>query len=178
MNWLRDNGAAIQAFASIGGLLITLVLAGLTAWYVRVTKTIATSALDQVKHLKETTRVAQQQAARSLEALSKRIRLPLVGLDPTAPKHRPLAEYGLLSQEDVTYLETLARDVNADAIRYAGKAAVSLRKILALMEQARQVNFGTGWIPSSDQIRDWREAMDAAPKMLTSLEATCQAAAA
>jgi hypothetical protein len=170
MNWLNTNASAVQALATIASLIVTLVLAVLTAKYVRLTRRIADVALEQMQHIKLTRTTAQKQAARSLDALSRRIRIPLEKLDPAAPSHRQLREYNLLSQEDISALETLARDVNDQAVLYAGKVAVSLRKIFGLINEARGVNQSLGWAASGTQTTQWKEAMEAGPTMLAELE--------
>jgi hypothetical protein len=178
MGWLNQYASAVQALAAVATLLVTATLAVLTGRYVRLTRRIADSALEQVEHLKITSRTTQQQAARALDALSKRIRVPLAGLDASSPRHDQLLDYSLLSQSDIGDLESLARQVSEDAIRYAGKAAVSLRKIMGLKEEAHRINRVTGWMPNPTQNREWREAMDAGPKMLSELENACQKVAA
>ena len=178
MDWLNQNASAVQALAAVATLIVTGALALLTARYVRLTRRIADSALEQVGHLKLTSRTVQKQAARALGALSKRIRVPLSGLDRPAARHDQLLDYSRLSQSDISDLEDLARQVSEDAIRYAGKAAVSLREIMGFIEEARRINRLTGWSPKATQIKDWEAAVDAAPKMLLELEAACQRAAA
>lgn len=177
MNWFNSNAAAVQALASVASLIVTVVLAVLTGKYVRLTRQIAQAALEQIQHIKLTSTTAQKQAARSLDALSKRIRLPLRNLNPDAPSHRQLREYNLLSQEDISALEALARDVNDQAAMYAGKAAVSLRKIVGLLAAARAKSPEQGWIASESQTSQWKEATEAGPRMLEELERVCQAVA-
>ena len=75
--WLAENAPAIQALASVASLVVTVVLVILTAWYVRVTKQIADSSLQQVQHIKDASRTLTSNAAQSLFALSTRIRIPL-----------------------------------------------------------------------------------------------------
>ena len=104
--------------------------------------------------------------------------MPLGNLDAQAPKHRELWDYAQLNQQDVTALEAIAQDVSEEAIRYAGKAAFSLRRIEGLIQQARAVNLLAGWIPSEKQVAEWKEAIDSAPKMLDQLEAACRQATA
>jgi hypothetical protein len=174
MDWLSRNAAAIQALASLASLVVTAVLVILTAWYVRVTKQIAQSSVEQTRHLKEAARALTQNAARSLVALSTRIRVPFAGLKARGLSHQALREYPLLSEEDVSQLESLALQVGGEAARYAGKAAVSLRKLTALFARAQSINEGKGWTPSLQEQRDWDEATDAGPKMLTALEQECQ----
>lgn len=178
MNWLDTHASAIQALASIAAVAVTVVLAVLTWWYVRLTRSLADTALQQMEHVKHAATTARRQAAISLEALAKRLRLPLAALDPTGPKPKQVREYSLLSRDDISDLEELAREVNAEAMRYAGKAAVSLRKILGVIEDAKPVNPTLGWRPSDTQVKVWVGAMDAGPKMLEKLENVCREVAA
>jgi hypothetical protein len=175
MEWLDRHAGAVQALASVATLVVTIVLACLTGWYVRVTKQIADSSLEQVEHIKSASRAAQLQAARSLDALSRRIRVPLASLASGPPSFDPLTSYALLNQKDVEDLEALARQVGDEAIVYAGKAAVSLRKLLAIIDDARSRNRTQGWMASQRQIAEWGEAIDAGPKMLDKIEAVCRA---
>jgi hypothetical protein len=174
MEWLKNNSAAVQALASIATLIVTATLAILTARYVRLTKSIAGSAMEQVDHLKDASRTFTINAAKGLAALSARLRVPLEGLRPRGLSHRALREYSLLSDEDVRDLESLARQVSPDASRYAAKAAVSLKKLVALMARARAVSEGHGWAASTQELQDWNEAIDSGPKMLEALEAECR----
>ena len=93
-------------------------------------------------------------------------------------RSRALREYSLLSEDDIVQLEALARLVSGDAARFAGKAAVSLKKLAALIARARSVNESTGWVPSKQEGQDWDEAIDAGPKMLAALEDECRKMAA
>ena len=178
MEWLDKHAGSVQALAAVGALLVTMALATLTGWYVRLTRSIASSALAQVEHLKLTTRTAQVQAARSLEALSVRIRVPLAQLSADSPAHAQLLEYNQLTNQEIADLEALARQVSEDAIRYAGKAVVSLRGILGLIEEAQSVNRATGWYANDNQTKTWKTAMEAGPRMLIELEKACRAVAA
>lgn len=174
MNWLNAHASAIQALASVATLGVTVVLAVLTGRYVRLTKSIADTAWQQMQYVKLAATTARKQTAVSLEALSKRLRVPLASLDPNVPKPKQVREYSLLSQQDISDLETLARDVSDDATRFAGKAAVSPRRILGVIDEAKPVNPTLGWRPSDTQIGVWKEAMDAGPKMLEELEKACR----
>lgn len=174
MNWLTSNSAAIQALASIATLVVTATLAILTARYVRLTKSMAGSAMDQVQHLKDASRALTVNAAQALSALSARLRIPLNDLKSRGVTQRALREYSLLTQDDIRTLEELARHVSPDASRYAGKAAVSLKKMAALMARASAVSETVGWMASIQELQDWNEAIGAGPKMLEALEAECR----
>lgn len=52
MDWFAKNAAAIQAIASIAGVFVTAVLVCVTWWYVRVTKRIADSSVQQVNEMR------------------------------------------------------------------------------------------------------------------------------
>lgn len=49
MKWLNENAAAIQVLSGIAVLVVTGLLAWLTSRYVRLTREIANSSLEQVK---------------------------------------------------------------------------------------------------------------------------------
>jgi hypothetical protein len=77
MNWLRENAAVIQALSSGAGLVVTAVLAWLTWRYVRLTRDIASSSLEQVKYIREAGQAMLRQNATALESLALRIRTGL-----------------------------------------------------------------------------------------------------
>src|SRR5215472_12703451 len=52
MDWFARNASAIQAIASVVGVLIATVLAGVTYWYVRVTREMARSSAEQVQQFR------------------------------------------------------------------------------------------------------------------------------
>ena len=60
MDWFAKNAAAIQAIAAIVTVVVTLGLAAITYWYVRVTREIANSSAEQVRQMREA--VASQRA--------------------------------------------------------------------------------------------------------------------
>lgn len=53
MKWLNENAAAIQVLSGIAVLVVTGLLALLTSRYVRLTREIANSSLEQVKLIRE-----------------------------------------------------------------------------------------------------------------------------
>jgi hypothetical protein len=177
-SWLEAHAAAVQALASVCALIITAALAVLTAWYVRLTRSIAAAATEQVKHLKESTRAQRQRAAVALEALSRRVRVPLAELVARGPSHRLLLDLTQLNQQDIAALEAIAQDVSETAIRFAGRAAFPLRTLDGIIQQAKSVNVTTGWVPTDQQTAGWREAVEAAPKLLEALDEACRDAAA
>lgn len=101
MNWFKDNAAVIQALSSVAGLVITGVLAWLTWRYVRLTRDIASSSLEQVKHIRDAGRVILQQNARALGSLALRIRVGLGHLNSETPNHKELRAFALLTDREI-----------------------------------------------------------------------------
>lgn len=178
MNWFKENAAAIQALSSVAALLVAGVLAGLTAWYVWLTRGIATSSLEQVKHIRETARVIQQQNARALESLALRIRVALGQLNSDAPKHKELRAFSLLTEHDIADLQVLARQVDDRAIISTSDVAGPLRVIHGMLQRAKDINEGTGWTPTEQEVGSWKTAMETAHRILQEVETTCHHAGA
>jgi len=181
MTWLDSHAAAIQALAGIATLLVTITLACLTAWYVKVTRSIARSAgeqaeylKDQLIHAKKESNAARSQAASALLALVRRLQASLVGLDAQSPRHRQLLEHSQLGLVDIEQLERLATDVSAVAAFHTGQTVEALRTIHSVISDARTVNIVTGWVASDAQNTAWLAAMAAAPKALERLEGDTQ----
>jgi len=173
MNWFKENAAAIQALSSVAGLLVAGVLAWLTARYVRLTRDIATSSLEQVKDIREAARVIQQQNARALESLALRMRVALGKLNSDAPKHKELRAFSLLTEQDIADLQALARRVNDRVIISASEAAGALRAIHGMLQTAKNINEGTGWIPTDQEARSWKTAIETAHRTLQEVETVC-----
>lgn len=174
MNWLKENAAAIQALSSVAALLVAAVLAWLTARYVRLTREIAASSLEQVKHIREAARLIQQQNAHALGTLALRIRVALGGLNSEIPKHKELRTFSLLTERDMADLQDLARQVNDRAIISASEAAGPLRVIHGMLQTAKDINEGTGWIPADQEAGSWKTAMETAHRKLQEVEAACR----
>jgi hypothetical protein len=173
MEWLNRFAPAIQALSSVVGLLVAGVLVWLTTRYVRLTRDIAASSLEQIKHIKEAGRVIQQQNARALETLALRIRVSLGRLNSEAPNHSELRAFTDLKEQDIADLQALARQVNNLTITSASEAAALLRIILGMLQTASEINVGTGWIPTAQDVTRWKKAMESAHRALQEIETAC-----
>ena len=178
MNWFRDNAAAIQALSSMAGLLVAGILAALTWRYVRLSREIAASSLEQVKQIREASAIAQRNSARSLEALALRLRLALGDLNSDAPGHAELLKFASLTENDIAGLEALARHVGGEAIVFASEAAAALRVLLGVIARAKQANKLLGWMPDDHEIQAWRKQIQASHRGLQAVEETCRRRAA
>lgn len=177
MNWFRENAAVIQALSSAAGLVVTAVLAWLTWRYVRLTREIANSSLEQVKYIREVARVSLRQSASALESLALRLRVGLGNLNPETPNHRQLCGFTLLTDQEITDLQALARDVNRPAITAASEAAGHLRAIYAMLQTAKGISEAMGWIPNAEEAGRWKKAIEGAHRALQEIETTCNHAA-
>jgi hypothetical protein len=173
MNWFRDNAAVIQALSSAAGLVVTGVLAWLTWRYVRLTRDIASSSLEQVKHIREAGRVMLQQNAKALESLALRIRVGLGQLNSATPNHKELRAFALLTDREIADLQALARQVNSRAITSASDAAAHLRVIHDTVQTSKGIDEAMGWIPTAEDAGRWKRAIEGAHRALQEIEAAC-----
>jgi len=176
MNWFKENAAAIQALSSLAALLVACLLAWLTARYVRLTREIATSSLEQVKHIREAARIIQRQNAVALDSLALRIRVCVSNLQ--TPKHKELRAFSSFTESDIADLERLARQVDDRAIKSASEAVKYLRVIHGIIQNAKNINEGLGWIPTEEEKKNWNTAIQGAHRMLQEVETACQHVAA
>jgi hypothetical protein len=174
MDWLDLHAGATQALAAIASVLVTLVLAVLTARYVRLTSAIAKAGADQVRHMESASLASRRENAIALAVLAERLRPPLVGLDASIPSHEQLFKYAQLTPSDIITLESLARTVGGHAVTIASEAAVGLRTIYGVIEQAHRITLVTGWrLPDTDAAR-YYEARQAALTKLDDLARFCR----
>ncbi len=158
MNWLNENATAIQALSGIAVLLVTGVLALLTSRYVRLTRDIANSSLEQIRLIRESARVVLQQNASALKALAFHIRVGLgQAVSPDAPRHNELRAFDVLAERDIADLQTLAKNVNVVAITSARDAAAHLRVIYAMVQTAKAIPLEMGWIPTPADTTRWKK---------------------
>lgn len=174
MNWLNRNAAAIQALSGVATLIVTGVLAWLTWRYVRVTRDIASSSLEQVRQIREASRAILQQSASALGSLALRLRTDLgQRLNPTNPNHSQLRAFAQLTEQDIADLQTLARQVSTRTIKSASEAAAHLRVIYGMVQTAKGISEGMGWIPSPEDAGRWKTAVEGAHRALQEIETTC-----
>jgi hypothetical protein len=174
MNWFRENAAIIQALSSAAGLAITAVLAWLTWRYVCLTREIATSSLEQVKHIREAGRVSLRQNATALKFLALRTRTALgQQLNPDTANHKQLRAVDFLTDREIVDLQTLAREVNDVAITSASDAAQHLRVIHGMVQTAKQIDEAMGWIPTHEEAGRWKKAIEGAHRALQEIETAC-----
>jgi hypothetical protein len=174
MNWFKENAAAIQAFASIAALVVAIVLAWLTYRYVRLTRDIAASSLEQVKHIREATEIEREQHARALASLALRIRTSFGGLNADVPRHKELRGYSQLTEREIADIEVLARRAGGPVLDSASKAVASLRIMQGMIQKAKEINETLGWIPTQQEMHAWRKAMEEAHRSLQEMEDSCQ----
>jgi predicted negative regulator of RcsB-dependent stress response len=139
MDWFTRNSAAIQAIASIAGVIITAALVGVTYWYVRVTRTIANSSLAQVQEIQKATRASRDRNARALADLAVRIRNGLARLDADLPRADQIRAFTQVNESDITRLEVFASQVDyAPVLASESTAVVAIREILGTVEHCQK----------------------------------------
>jgi hypothetical protein len=174
MSWFRENAALVQALSSVAALVVACVLVVLTAKYVRLTRQIAISSLQQVEHIREVWLGNKRKHARTLEALALRIRTALGRLDADAPRHAKLRQFDEMNEQDIADLRTHAMEVNDPAITSASEASGPLRVILGMVQKAKDISPGTGWVPNTQEIATWKQARCDAERALQATERACR----
>jgi hypothetical protein len=175
MDWFTRNSAAIQAIASIAGVIITAALVGVTYWYVRVTRTIANSSLAQVQEIQKATRASRDRNARALADLAVRIRNGLARLDADLPRADQIRAFTQVNESDITRLEVFASHVDyAPVLASESTAVVAIREILGTVEHAKKLHPGAGWVLPPEQIERWRRAREESDRSLHAVENACQ----
>ncbi|MBI3657350.1 MAG: hypothetical protein HY232_13105 [Acidobacteria bacterium] len=170
MNWFKENSSAIQAFASIVGLVVTIILACLTYRYVRLTKKLVDSSLEQTNFIKESSRIVQKQNAQALKALALNLRTHL-----TFPlSHTALAAFNMLTEHEITNIESSARQVDNGAIPLAVEAVAALRVIYGMIQVAKSIPKNMGWMPTEQETKNWAAAISTSHRNLQALESICE----
>ena len=156
-------------------LVVTGVLACLTWRYVRLTRDIANSGLEQVRQIREAGRVALQQSARALGALALRLRVDLgQRLDPTKPNHGQLRAFAQVTEQDIADLQALARQVDSRAITSASEAAAHLLVIHGMVQAVKGIDEAMGWTPDAEETGRWKKAVEGAHRSLQEIETVCR----
>jgi hypothetical protein len=174
MNWFKENAAAVQAFASLASLIVAAILAWLTFRYVRLTKAIADSSLEQVKHIREAAELARRQNAQALASLALRLRTIFGGLNADVPTHRQLRGFSQFSEGEIADIEALARQVGGSVLDSASRAVPALRTMQGMIQRAKEINESLGWIPTPQETQTWRKAVEEAHRGLQEIEVACQ----
>jgi hypothetical protein len=179
MNWLGEHSAAVQAIASIVGVIITAVLAGITYWYTRVTRSIAESSVEQARLMRQAAELSQQQAkqhkrqlARTIAVLAQRSR---VGLEAVPFSHAAMRAYTQPTDTDINDIERIAREIGNDRIlASANRAVTSLRSVLSIVLDAKSVKPEIGWVPGPERRSYWDMAVTASIDSLKEIETEAQ----
>ena len=101
------------------------------------------------------------------------MRVALGQLNSDVPKHKDLRAFSLLTEGDITDLEVLARQVDGRTITSASEAAMSLRVIHGMIQKAKSINEGTGWMPTDQEAKNWKRAIGASHRALQEIETIC-----
>jgi hypothetical protein len=180
MDWFSQNAPAIQAIASIAGILISAVLAGITYSYVRITRELAQSSAEQVRQMREAFELQRQereasqaQLARTLQVLARRIRS---SIEAATFSHAGLRALAQPTAAEVTDLETMSRGLGNKTILNAGnRAVIGLRHALSLVDRVKPIHPAMGWIPTNEEQVFWNEVVQTSISNLKQIENECEA---
>jgi hypothetical protein len=172
MNWLDQHAGSIQAIASIVAVSITAVLAVVTWRYVRLTRTIADSSVEQVRYIKEAAQAGQRQNLLALQHLAFRMRVTLEAVSLTRPG---ILSYSQPTENDVADLDALARlSPNTPILKSARTAVMALRNILKIVAIAQESDRpGHAWTPAPKMESWWNDAKDVSLRSLHEIVNEC-----
>jgi len=175
VDWFAKNASAIQAIASVVGMLVTTVLAGITYWYVRVTREIAKSSAAQVQQMKEAAQTVQKRSVRTLGSLVSRLRNSLGQLSPDAPIHNQLRVFNEFNEGDITRLEAFVSQIdNGTILAASGTATLAMREIFATIQECKRIPPEMGIQFSNAQIQSWIRARQDSDRSLHEIENECE----
>jgi hypothetical protein len=174
VQWLNENAGAIQALASVGSLVVTGLLAWFTYQYVRLTRDLVASSLEQTQHMKEIARAEQKQYACALGIFAFHLKNANGNLSDI-PISTKLTESFFLTESDITELRVLARKVNGKAVNLAIQATMSLRVIYGIIQKAKEesINKNILWQPTDQEKEAWKKARSDNERALMSLLKEC-----
>lgn len=154
LDWLTAYGSGLQALAAIADLAVAAALAVLTARYVRLTREIAESGVEQSKRFNASFLSMRRREALNLAALARRIRVPLAQLTLDGSIHEQLSRYPHLGDRDMGELMMSAVDVDREAMSVATKAADALYVVNAAIQKAYSNRSRSGM--EADRAREGR----------------------
>jgi hypothetical protein len=160
MNWLNDNGAAVQALASIATVLATLLLAALTARYVDLTKALAEAADRQHRLGVEqvTERQTQARRALTLRALFLYRKLKLL---PDYPNTVGLPRNALWMPDDEDKLEEAAHQIGSDEAERAARIRHELGRLREMYAALLELSSGQGTSLRPPTLGEWFVSLSA-----------------
>jgi hypothetical protein len=174
MGWFARNSAAIQAIASLLGIITTAVLVAITFWYVRVTRQIAESSVEQVRLIKAAAKATQQRNVKALGALAASIRNTLAGLEPDEPRYEQFVAFNQIAESDIAYFQVLASQVDSSAVLAAASAVVvAIREIFGAIQRAKLLERKDQWFVSDVQLTRWKRAKEESDRRLHEIEKDC-----
>jgi hypothetical protein len=166
---LVAHALTIQVVSTTVACLATVVLAVLTGKYVRQTRTMAESAVQQVEIMRATLESARQRNGSALRATAQRLRTVLAGLDG-GPSFDQLRTFNQITDRDLADLEELAKEVGGTAPALAAETVRRVRPILEIRDDAAGYSVGYGWLPKQRQVDTYQASRAAADAALAKLE--------
>jgi hypothetical protein len=169
LSWLNENASAISAMSAIATLLVTSVLAILTARYVYLTGEIARTTSEQARLLQAATRRAEALTHTGLQMLAIRLRSALIDLEADAPPDSTIRAFSLFSAGDIDQLEALARGTSPEAQAQAMPVALALRWLFGLVQRVQATERGFGYRYTKKEVDEYKDTVQLAVSGLAQL---------
>lgn len=181
VTWLNNNTNAVQAFGSvvvvfvsIGSLVVTIVLARLTAKYVALTNTIAAATKAQAEFNSALQREAKEAAAESLYHHARRLKSVVNSLPKDRPAVNQLRHFNLFGEGDVAELQRLTQLVGGEVYRQTTLALTGLHWLLGLIDRIKATSDPTDYVLSPQEEGGYRSSIKLLTQELTIIADTCR----
>lgn len=147
MSWFNANAPAIQAIATLASVLMAVVLALITARYVRLTSEILATARLELDFMKAERSAAFEERRRRLLSLIFHLRMIATVFSSEHGRAEQIRHVPLWSESDPDDLRILAVSFGSAAAELAGEAARHLATIreLAMQVQRTPTAVGVDW---------------------------------
>jgi hypothetical protein len=162
MSWLNANGPAIQALATVASVLITTVLAIITARYVRLTR-------ETLEFTKAQQSAAFEERRQRLLSLIFNLRVIATSFPSDRSHAEQIRHVSLWSQSDPDQVRTLAVSFGQAAGELAGEAWRHLATIRELAMQVQNTPTGIGVDWSKFPWERWSSAIQGSERCLLSV---------
>jgi hypothetical protein len=116
MEYLNEESGAISAIATATYALATLALIFWTVRYVRLTRSLAASSSEQVRHMIREQEIKREASRQGLHELAKIVLIILNQLPATQNRLAEMAGVTLWTEADLLDMRHLARDLDGTAI--------------------------------------------------------------
>lgn len=167
-HWLNSNSGAMQAIASVASVAVTVVLVFITARYVALTKGLAEAANAEAHRQIEASKARRRELASEIGFLRDAL--------ATLPNHTNWSHADAMMRNstgwddfDFGAFRKLSSEISDAASSGAATIESNMRWLADQVKAVKSTPTGTGYRWDSFPVREWNNAMLAAPEALKSI---------